>query len=446
MNLKCLRKSLPAFLPILLLAMVSASCSSGFATSPGQSTVGPDRCVNNPHHLWGLWTVYVDANAGTIQAVPQRQTELRVNVLPFLEPPALEYLKIDFSDLQIIPPTGGEDGRILVDVLLTHPFEGLTEFTGFDVKGIVFGPTIDNRDGTTRWWNPPEFYGDGMFGFQPGLLGNPDTHLFTETLNDYKYFCEGLGENDDLSDPAVIADVISQRGHFQPGHTLSRHYELNFGPGPSDFFVFQYAVDASWVFPQGNPPWELEDFPPDANQPEAWNITIAEIENTLEYYDGTDEGDLTLHVAVYDWQGCNDTEVTLICDEAGVFDPVTSISPVSEFEDYAIFELAVTDATPNHAGDLPLTIVVESNDVTYNYGGGPGTNPDENITAYWYTSVNVEEGTGPSECDGSLHAEQGWDTNLWLDYSSFETTWDISFIRFGAHNGMYIFPFDFKSP
>ena len=69
-----------------------------------------------------------------------------------------------------------------------------------------------------------------------------------------------------------------------------------------DGLIFNYAVDANWEFPQGDPPYTApDDFPPAANRAEAWNITVTETENTL-YNDGEESGgDLSLAINVYDW-------------------------------------------------------------------------------------------------------------------------------------------------
>ena len=431
-----------AALIALLLAVIATGCSGGSALPEINTGQGVNADLSSTHRLFGLYEINVDINARTIEAVPLRQAELRVNVLPFLEPPALMYLKIDFSDLQIIPPSGGNDGLIKVDVLITHPFGSQTEFTGFDVKGIVFGPTLDNYDGMTRWWNPVEFTGNGIFGYKPGLLGSPDSSIFTRTINDYKYFCKDLGENQSLDVSPVIHNVIEQRGHFPAGQTLSRHYDINFGPEETDFFKFQYAVDASWAPPSGTPPYSPDDFPPAANQPEAWNVTCAAIENTLNYYGGVGDGDLILYVDVYDWQGFSNTEVTVSCDEAGVFDPVTSTTPKYDCGYFAIYELAVGDATPSHSGMLPLTIAVESTDKKYDYGD-PGSNPypPGNVTAYERFAAEVTNNPPSTpDCDTTLHAEGGWTTNLALDSSGLNPIWDISFIESGTYAGSVIYP------
>ena len=154
-----------------------------------------------------------------------------------------------------------------------------------------------NPDGYSRWWNPAEFPSNGtIFGYTDGLLGAPDSvGDFSATLNGYKYFCDDL---DDPDDP--LTDVtLENRGLFSAGQKNVRHYTIEMG---DEGLVFNYAVDASWVFPQGDPPWSApDDFAPSANRPEAWFINVTEVENTL-WNDGTaGGGDLSLSIDVYDW-------------------------------------------------------------------------------------------------------------------------------------------------
>ncbi len=429
----------------MLLAFLTIGCSGGDAVSPvvDDQNIVPAR-TDAAHQLWGIYDISIDLKTGTIDIIPLRQTQLRLNAVPALEPPPLANLNV--ANVVIIPPSPLEDGRILCDVLLTNPYAGLSIFTGFDVKGIVFGPMLDNADGTTRWWNPVEFTGSGIFGFKPGMLGHQDISAFTEIFNDYKYFSLGLNTDDVLSEEPVIGTVIDNRGHFPVGETLSRHYEINFGPDAADFFIFQYAVDASWAPPSGSPPYEPDDFPPDANQPEAWVITTAEIENTLNYFNGEGTGELTLHVAVYDWQDCDDTQVAMVCDEPGVFIPQISLAPITVYPNYAIYEFIVTDAVPTHAGELPIMISALSSDIVYGEGNPWGTYPDAHVTAFWHTEVTVtNDPTGQTDCEGTLHANveggNAWTTDLALDANGTSPMWDMAFQQHGPYAGYVIYPY-----
>ena len=86
-----------------------------------------------------------------------------------------------------------DKGKLTVDVGLTHPFPGLDQFTGHDVRGVFIAPgdtvsnydtaitytsSTDNQpkllnpDGYTRWWNPVEFgVFPPIFSYTPGALG-----------------------------------------------------------------------------------------------------------------------------------------------------------------------------------------------------------------------------------------------------------------------------------
>ena len=45
-------------------------------------------------------------------------------------------------------------------------------------------PRLMNPDGLSRWWNPVEFLGGGLFGYKSGLLGTPGgAGVFSSTLN-----------------------------------------------------------------------------------------------------------------------------------------------------------------------------------------------------------------------------------------------------------------------
>ena len=76
-----------------------------------------------------------------------------VNALPFLEPPALVNLTLDSLEF---------NGNIIdADIGLRHPFIGLTEFTGFDVCGVLIS------NGSISGFSNPDIT----------IAGNGDTRL-----------------------------------------------------------------------------------------------------------------------------------------------------------------------------------------------------------------------------------------------------------------------------
>ncbi len=256
----------------LLLSIITAvTLWSGCGSGNSLDAVLPEcRAVSDSssHQLWGLWQFAVDPGAGTMDAVALRDAAMHLNALHFLEPPP--FLNLSLDSLEI-------NGNIVDAVIgLRNPFLGQNKFTGFDVCGIfithgsiggfdnpnivIAGPGdthLTNPDGYTRWWNPAEFPYDGsMFSYKDGLLGTPDSSAdFNSTVNAYKLFCDDLDDPDD----SVGALDPSNRCVFGAGQKNTRRYLIQMSGG----LVFNYAVDASWKFPDGTPPYDVPgDFAP----------------------------------------------------------------------------------------------------------------------------------------------------------------------------------------
>ena len=196
---------------------------------------------------------------------------------------------------------------------------------GFHDSGLRLCGDDDTRllnpDGLTRWWNPREFPQNGtILRYKDGLLGNPDSQAhYNATVNGYKLFCDDL----DFDDPISSLDP-SNRNVFVHGNTNVRHYRIDFAGG----VIFNYAVDANWEPPDGEAPYSPDDFPPEANRPEAWAISVTEIENTLWYSPtGGSGGNLSLDIDA--WDHANPDQGVLWVDSPGHFDPVLDTTPVS---------------------------------------------------------------------------------------------------------------------
>jgi hypothetical protein len=341
------------------------------------------------HALWGLWQGTIDPAAKTIDLTPLRIADFHLNALPFLEPPPLLNLTLESLEFN--------GDFIEADIGLRHPFLGLTEFTGFDVCGVFIsngsvsgfsdagivmagqGDTrLVNPDGITRWWNPAEFpHGKTMFGYKEGLLGTPDsTADYNSTLNPYKYFCDALGPNDPLS-----TVPLAKRGMFSPGQKNIRHYTLHLGAG----LIFNYAVDASWEFPQGSKPWIApDDFSPSANRPEAWRADVTEVSNTLWNDGSSGGGSLSLSIDVYDW--FNPELNTMTVESPNNFDPVGPIGPSGGGVGYSTFEVDITNATPQQQDSIDLLITVNCEEEGYG-----GFLPGKTVAAYFLHTATVGE-------------------------------------------------------
>ncbi len=406
----------------LLLITMSCSAGGGMAVTPteeatGISTPATGRATDSSdsHCCLGLYQCTVDKEAGTLDFVPMRTTEMHLNALPFLEPPPLVNLTLE--SLQF-------NGNIIeVNIGLRHPFIGLTEFTGFDVCGIFItagsktgyadpdichaGPDdtyLVNPVGYSRWWNPVEFpVNPGtMFGYKDGLLGTPNsTADFSSTINGYKYFCDDL-----TPDGSVSGIDLNDRGMFSAGKKNIRHYTIKLGTGG---LVFNYAIDACWEFPTGDKPWTAPgSFGPNANRPEPWFISVTENLNTLSYYDGHGEGGINLTIDVYDWANSGQDQLYI---EAlgGVIPESGPYSPSAGGEGYSTYEVEITSASPTEAGPLNILITVETeNDGFQNFIPGAKTSAylvytttvsDEPVTVHTVTGIKPAYGKPDSKLD-----------------------------------------------
>ncbi len=376
---------------LLVVSLFAMGCSHGATGISLPDPVSPaGELPGRTHSTWGLWQGIIDPETETIDFIQLRGADFHLNALPFLEPPPLVNLTLE--SLQF-------NGNIIeTDIGLRHPFLGLTEFTGFDVCGIFItngsvggyndpalrmageGDTrLLNPDGYARWWNPMEFPFDGtIFGYKDGLLGTPYSSAgYNCTLNGYKYFCDDLEPNDDLDGISV-----ENRGMFSAGQKNIRHYTIELGNG----LIFNYAVDACWVFPEGPAPWDApDDFVPDANRAEPYRISVGEVENKLYNNGSILGGDLLLDIDVYDW--FNAEMNTIRVESPGNFPMVESTTIIGGGVGYSTYEVEINDATPA-PDEIELLISIVSEDTDFG-GFISGTN----TTAYFmHTSpVSVEE-------------------------------------------------------
>jgi len=306
------RRSLLLGILAILALIALSSCSSSGVTDPaatGEKGISTPRITqqSDSHQCFGFYKFTIDPENNALEYEPLRTGDMHLNALVFLEPPLLVNLTLESVTF--------EGNKVIAYIGLRHPFLGLTEFTGFDVCGVVitdgslFGfqgseirlpkpseTRLVNADGYTRWWNPREFPHDGtMFGYKDGLLGLVDEAAeYASTINGYKYFTDSIGPDD-----PVTAANLAKRGIFSAGQKNVRRYEIQWD---SYGLIFNYAIDACWEYPQGNAPWTApDDFSPNANRPEAWNIVVTEIENILFNDGNLKGGDLWLSIDVYDW-------------------------------------------------------------------------------------------------------------------------------------------------
>jgi hypothetical protein len=428
-------------LAFILTVAIFCGCSGGgdTPTTPVANPVDPSR-GSDTHHTWGLWQFIIDPVNETFDIVQLRSGNMHLNALLFLEPPPLVNLTLESLEF-----SGDE---VYAGIGLRHPFLGLTEFTGFDVCGIFItngsvsgfddpdlrmageeDTHLMNPDGFSRWWNPAEFpVNDGtIFSYKDGLLGTPDSIAnYNSILNAYKFFCDDFTDPDDEMsslDPA-------SRCIFSAGQKNIRMYRIKLG---GEGLIFNYAIDACWEFPTGDPPWKAPDsFGPGANRPEAWNISITELDNTL-WNDGSGSGgDLSLLIDVWDHFDADLNTVKV--ESPGNFTFTESLTPVGGGIGYSTYQIDITDATPDELSiDLLVTVECEAEGYqdllpgkmvsAYFTGTAPVSSETPsfygidcgNETRIEYSNVNTRDEIEPAICsrpDGTMYIgfiQQYWD-------------------------------------
>jgi hypothetical protein len=281
---------------------------------PSELTANKVAGAPSQTHLWGFYDVSIDIPSKTVTAALNRQAMFTANVVNFLNG------KVTNLGFHINgTPMGPDYVDVDIDVSITHPFPGLPQYNGYDVRGVFMGdgsasmgynpeliyPVIGadqlmladpvdgfgGPDGYTRWFNKPEFStgGSPLFQYTPGKMASPG-FTGTATLNAYRYFADGLGANDDLW--TWLAAHGSQHGQFSSGATNTRNYYLRF---PNAKGVrFGYAVLANWEGP------EPEHHP--SNAPEA--VACRVIDNSDVFYvdPSNNGGNLILDISLFGWK------------------------------------------------------------------------------------------------------------------------------------------------
>ena len=415
-------------IPGILLAVILLTifgCSGSDPASPSLVVTKPDERTtvsSEPSMLWGYWDTQIDTETWEVSLVPLRTVEFTVNVTMFMQPPAgsITNLKILVTDVS----EWFDQGKLTVDVGLSHPFPGLDMYTGHDVRGVFIAPGDStasfnsdirysslladqpkflNADGLTRWFNPSEFGGvPPIFSYTPGALGTDGD--FNATINPYKYFAENIGNTDDPGEFFEDPQNISDRGQFRAGSVIHRDYELQFPDdvsGPQ--LTFQYAVTANWVEPDEIDPGDLPgSFPPEANAYEPVHLSIAD-NSTLFYASGDAGGDISLDLEMYAWPvsagGSLTERITgitidstngLIPGDFMSFDSAyieSNTSPGLALNS-SVVSIDIPNCTPPAEEDQEILIVIET-DSDYSNDGAGITYPDGPLASYFLHYVPV---------------------------------------------------------
>lgn len=358
----------------------------------------------------GYYLISIDTRSFESEIIPLRSSDLHLNVTGILN------ATMGISLAAVPGESDLANGLFVADITLTHPLANKPQFSGFDVMGILmtkgsvdvgplkFAGTSDTRllnaDGYTRWWNPAEFTSPGMFGYTQGNLSPTPASILTATVNPYKYFADALSPTSTMSAVQnAPLDADNGRGIFSSGASNTRRYQIQFEMNPGPKVQFGYAIGASWLLPDPNPPNEVpDDFPINANQPEAYNIAIADKANSL-FYDsesGIGGGVLRLQVNVQDWQGQQAGNIAGQVEAVRLFSPDLydggfNATFKEETSTKAVYTLDLNGtALPTHSGDTQIFVRAASlGGPNYQQGFGPA--PDANIDAWNVLTLNIPD-------------------------------------------------------
>jgi len=459
------RGLLQSVLLILILSFLILSCSHntspvdpGIADAPpGGSTV--IQTSSDPlKACWGIWDVYMDYS-GDFITVPLRDVMYTVNVNQYLQPPYgnLANMHVVITDESQLM----SQGRVSVNVTLSHPFPDYDEYCGFDVLGVFINKgnetakhdddikyaspgdnaILENSDGYTRWMNQVEFTASGIGGYTEGALGDKNA-IWTATVNPFKYFCDGLGSTESIRDHYALTGSVANRGVFKAGASNTRKYDIVFpmvGGYPSA--RFQYAVVASWAEPVKTPPTNLPgDFPYNANLVEPF-AALADIDGSTVYYNSSSDngGDLLLTLEIF-CQGARTDPDSV----EGQIDEITVESPDGFIPGSSGIEFGSADwTTAPGSTQISQRFILDCGTVD-----PQGPDPDDNRifisirsqTGSWDTAVGTPHPTGRAkyfqvfgipmtqwspDAPGLVQNFEASDADPSLSSHRVELTWDL---------------------
>jgi hypothetical protein len=460
-------------LATLIMAVACVRTGGGNPIAPGTSDLTMGQSVNWDHsqtHLWGYYDVYIDIPSQTATAVLNREAMFTANVTTFIngKPAALGF-HINET------PIGAGYVDVDIDVSITHPFPGMPQYHGYDVRGVFMGdgsaslnynpdliypvlgfdqymladPVGGNGapDGYTRWFNLPEFSAGGMplFQYTPGKMASPG-FAGTSTLNPYRYFADGLGTNDDLW--TWLNTHADQYGRFSSGATNTRNYYLRFPNAKG--VKYGYAVIANWegTDPQNHP----------SNAPEAVACSVIDTSDLYYVNPANKDGNLILDISPFGWA----SQPPTIFIESTVLSSVHQLSPgemtpVGAGDHYSTYHVEIPADNLNGTEGNEFWVIAEYGAFNYtNAFGSPNdawedplaavfrydlyVSPDailNPVSCFEFASKGLYGGPGPAGIDGDP-IPTDYDINFNASCSEDAVTYDWDF----DGDGIYEFTCD----
>jgi len=414
---------------VIILVIAIASGCSGQSSGPVLTDPVPGMSAQNSAgsttHIWGYWDCMIDVETREVIAVPNRSLVFAANVTRFINN---DPQNLSFKINDIIPGNGTD---IDIDVTIKHPFPGMSQYNGYDVRGIFvcdgsggfdyndkilypvhvegepFGDQTmpfgyaGSADGYTRWYNPEEFPTAGLFGYVPGIFAKPG-YQPSATLCPYKYFSDSLGTTENLWE---FLNETDNNGVFSAGATNTRNYYLRW-PDMMEGLPFAYTIIANW---------EGVDVHP-SNATEAVGC-LADVTPNLYYVDDTvNGGHLIADVRVFDWlsdyEGYGPMEDYTLIIESTVTGGAyilnaTEMVPTGGDDNYSTYHVDIVADSVESNINNEFWVMVEYSDYDYsNDFGVPNSAGTDPLTGYFRFPLEVSsEPVSGVICDVVVHPD-----------------------------------------
>jgi len=223
-RLKFARQFCLVIFAVIFLALTGCGAVSPALPDPAQDFKQENSIPRSlgQHILWGFWDVKFNPEVGTFEILPGRNIDAHWNVTSLIKPDKCAgYLT--FGNVFYI-----DADTLSVTVTISHPFSGNERYDGFDVKGVVLGPSS------------MEF----LSGTISSLLKNPDGYTRRWSSGQWAEI-----------NPFIDFAIENSDRRFESGGIYSREILLNLpDDGPLEF---SYVIDACWLPPEavehGNP-------------------------------------------------------------------------------------------------------------------------------------------------------------------------------------------------
>ena len=434
-------------LAVTIAAMVVAlSCAGGSPTSPSAgeehapTLQAADRLHVGQTRLWGWYEVYVDVVDSEVVAVPNRHAMFTANVVNFINSSPVN-MSFQINQIDVEPDYTDVD----IDVSLTHPFPGLNQYDGYDVRGVFMGngsaslitggmiyplPGTDQcmlpdplggnggPDGYTRWFNFTEFSQGGMplFQYTQGKLASPGFDG-TATLCPYKYFADGLGKDEDLW--TWLGANPAGHGVFTAGAMNTRNYYIRF-PGYTGV-KFGYAIVADWggTDPASHP----------SNAPEAVACSVTDQSDVWYAAPADKGGSIKLDISLWDWDSIPSGDVMddyTILVESTVLSNVhqfttSEMTPIGIGEHCYTYRVEIPADNINGTQDQEFWVLAQCADVDYtNPYGVPNLAEADHLTAAFRYALTV----GNQSNEKSIHVSIPNGGETWQVWSPYNIIWE----------------------